>query len=232
MNFNGIDLSNYITIRKVRRDILPLLENFTISPPHMVGSYFTRKKIHEREISVDFFMSATSKSALRANVLAIAEIFNQSEPKTLYFNDEAVIYYAILAGSTDMEEILATSQGTLQFLCPDPYKYAVSDTVIDKTSPAIALTYNTPCVISATLAGSASYIEIGVGTDKVRFDYALISGDEVTVDTKNRTALLNGTIDLRPYKTITSEWIQIKTGTVNVVPLATNVSISYRERWL
>src|SRR5699024_5626398 len=54
------------------------------------------------------------------------------EPKELIFKDEPDrVYYAVVDGALDLDELVRWGDGTITFLCPDPHKYAKEEVSYD-----------------------------------------------------------------------------------------------------
>ena len=232
MIFNGTDLSTRIIIQNIQRGMTPDIDVATLNPPQKVGSHFVRRRIGERIIKVDFTVIKTTRALLLDEMRALAAILVTDEPKVLKFADDSYQYNAIIDGGVDIDEIHARGTGRFTFLCADPYKYATTETTL--TDPA-SITLDgqpSPCEIELTIAEATAYASVTLGGRTIRFDKAFEIGDVLTIDTGKRTALLNGTVDIRPDRTILSEWLFIGTGAVSVYPVSSSVEITYRKRWL
>ena len=232
MIFNGTDLSSRIIIKRIRRGMSGDISTVTLNPPSKIGSHFVRRKIESRVIEVEYTVMQPTRADLLDEIRAIADILITDEPKILKFNDDSVYYNAILTGGTDIDEIHARGGGKFTFLCADPHKY--DETLITEVDP-VALFLDcrpTPCQIELTINEATAYALVQVGTKSIRFDKAFSIGDVLTIDTGQRTALLNGTIDIRPNKTVLSEWFLMGGGAVTVYPASSDLEITYRKRWL
>lgn len=232
MIFNGTDLSSRLIIRKKIRSMSPDIGITSINTPQKAGSHFVRHNIGTRTIDVDFIIAKNSRSDLLDEIRAISAILTTDEPKTLKFKDDNVQYVAILSGATDIDEIRYWGQGRLSFFCADPFKYATTETVLTAPATVTQDGQPTPCQIELTLAEASTYIQVGIGSDVIRFEQDFEIGDVVKIDTGKRTAILNDTVDIRPKKTITSDWILAQTGAVSKYPASSTLKVTYRKRWL
>src|SRR5690606_13297027 len=89
---------------------------------------FTQTQV--REITVPVFIKANDISDLQKVKEDLAEWLIHDEPKELVFKDEPDrIYYAVVDGELDLDELVRWGQGIITFICPDPYKYGPEKTV-------------------------------------------------------------------------------------------------------
>ena len=95
-----------------------------------------RNEIDVREIEIDITLWANDDADLRAKTRALAEFLIYTEDKPLYFSDEpGMVYYARFnSDSTDLEEIIAIGEGTLNFTCFDPFAYRPYE--VNQTNPS------------------------------------------------------------------------------------------------
>lgn len=96
----------------------------SIEVPIMHGAHFRRVKTNTRTIEVEFTIKGSNTAKKRNSVDILNGFLNTEEPVELTFSDEIeMTYYGIFVGNNDLEEIRNFGQGTLQFYCPDPFKY-------------------------------------------------------------------------------------------------------------
>jgi len=110
----------------------------------------------------------------------MAEWLIHDEPKELIFKDEPDrVYYALVDGELELDEIFSTGQGEITFICPDPYKYGdevivefPSDTVIVENTgtapsePVFELTA-TKQTTFAMVTNGEQYMAIGRPEDAI-----------------------------------------------------------------
>src|SRR5690606_10709604 len=90
----------------------------------MAGSYLSRTDTQIREIVVPVIINAENIKDLQKIKEDMAERLVHDEPKELIFKDEPDrVYYAVVDGGLELDEIFSTGQGEITFICPDPYKY-------------------------------------------------------------------------------------------------------------
>jgi predicted phage tail component-like protein len=125
--FNGYDLTEYMDIGKINRDILPPREVKTFNIPNKAGAYFLSVNHDVRVYEVPYRISGTSYEDLQDKINVIAEILDTDEPKELIFAREPeMTFFAICVNETPTTNNVSFAKGTLQFLMVDPYKYGAS----------------------------------------------------------------------------------------------------------
>lgn len=95
----------------------------------MAGAHLSHSKRQVREIGVPVFILADSFSDLQELKEDMASWLIHDEPKELIFKDEPErTYYAVVDGGLDLDELIRWGEGTITFICPDPYKYGPEKT--------------------------------------------------------------------------------------------------------
>jgi predicted phage tail component-like protein len=146
----------------------------TISVPGQAGAYFVQKNIPVRTIAVSIELTGLTLADIRAKVDTLNSYLKVDGPKSMVFNDESNrMYYGILSGNQDWNEVLFTGKGTLNFLCPDPFKYSSTTSSASYTSNETAtITVNgnepTEPVTTINVSADTTYISIyNSTTDKM-----------------------------------------------------------------
>lgn len=121
ITFNGVDLSTFVRITDIKRDITPPKELTTQNVPGMRGIYLSGSTMKERYVEVSIMFLEKKLEELRKKVREFSNIINTDEPKKIVFHDEPdVYYYAILTGESNLQETLAVGTATITFMIPDP----------------------------------------------------------------------------------------------------------------
>ena len=146
ITFNGIDLTAYFGqingqnvfgVNEIGGRGPMSQETTRIAVPGRSGSYFQNRRKPERRITVRFTLRGTSPDDIRVKVDELNAILDVDEPVPIVFSDEpGKTYYGILDGEPDWNEIVYVGQGTLTFLCPDPYAYGTERTQTIAVPPA------------------------------------------------------------------------------------------------
>jgi len=134
--FNSITSDSMgLTVTDIRRALAPGIDVHLQAVATMHGAYTYGSRISERAIEVDVHYDGTSLADARTDTHALATWLYTTSPVPLVFDDEpALIYYAMLSSDSDLTAIGAHRNGTLRFLCPDPFAYedtAVSTAVTE-----------------------------------------------------------------------------------------------------
>src|SRR5690625_1426324 len=96
----------------------------------MAGAHLSRTDIQVKEIVVPVIINAENIEDLQKIKEDMAEWLVHDEPKELIFKDEPDrVYYAVVDGELELDEIFSTGRGEITFICPDPYKYGPEKTV-------------------------------------------------------------------------------------------------------
>lgn len=101
----------------------PIARNlFSISGK--AGAYLSSTDTQVRVIEQPFFIKASDRLDLKKIEEELSEWLITDEPAELIFDDEPDrVYYAVVDGSLEMEEVNDFGRGVITFICPDPYKY-------------------------------------------------------------------------------------------------------------
>lgn len=129
--FNGKRSDDYFWINSISRGYLPPITVPSFKVPNKPGAVALKKnEIDVREIEIDITLWANDDSDLRVKTRALADFLIYSEDKLLYFSDEpGMVYYARFNNdNTNLEELAAIGEGTLNFTCFDPFAYRQYET--------------------------------------------------------------------------------------------------------
>src|SRR5690606_3789646 len=96
----------------------------------MPGAHLSHTDVQARVITVPILVKAKNINDLQKLKEDMAEWLVHDEPKELIFKDEPDrVYYALVDGELELDEIFSTGRGEITFICPDPYKYGPEKTV-------------------------------------------------------------------------------------------------------
>src|SRR5690606_26197193 len=134
----------------------------------MPGAHLSHTDLQARVITVPVLVKAENISDLQKTKEDMAEWLVHDEPKELIFKDEPDrVYYAVVDGELELDEIFSTGRGEITFICPDPYKYGPEKTV--------ETTSDTFIVENSGTAEAEPIIEL-TATEKATF--AMVSNGE------------------------------------------------------
>src|SRR5699024_7172357 len=196
MIFNGIE-KDYLKVTRGRnRPSWAPVERMFSESSLMTGAHLSSTKTNIRAITVPVFISAESFSDLQKVKEDLANWLIHREPKELIFKDELDrVYYAVVDGSLDLDELVRWGDGVITFLCPDPYKYGQEKTlrfpadavIIEnkgtaEANPVFELTAKKKTTFAMVTKGDEEYNLIGQPADD----------DVQVVDTRTSVLYENG----------------------------------------
>ena len=143
-SFNGIRKDYVHMLRGRKRPPWPTLARNILTVPGRPGGYLQGTEIQPRIIEVPIVIKGQNISDLQKLKEDLASWLVTDEPKELVFDDEPDrTYYAVVDETIDFDEIAYLGQGTVRFLCPDPYKYGplctqtINDPVSGEGNPIV-----------------------------------------------------------------------------------------------
>lgn len=132
VRFNGVDIPSFVLVKNIKTSILPPVSQNTVKIRGRAGSYDYGNTLGDREITLDIVIEASTPAELRSRVRELATWMYYEEPKELILLDEPDKYYmAKVTGDTDLSQMLSVGEGSISFICTDPYAYSVNETVVD-----------------------------------------------------------------------------------------------------
>ena len=119
--YDGQNLSDIFQIVDVSIPLLPTIEAVTHDLAQRPGSYFASRKIGTREIKVKLRLDAETRNPMGIFHAwrEYSSIFNRSEPKRLYLNEDRFCN-ALLVGDTNIADEAYYGVVELTFMCFDP----------------------------------------------------------------------------------------------------------------
>jgi predicted phage tail component-like protein len=128
LTINGVNLdtalgAGAISINSIKGRGPSRRDTTLLEVPGRNGAFLRRVKTPPRELDVSITLRGDDFIDLRDRVDQLNDLVTTEETVSIEFSDEDKTYYGVLADTTDWDEIRNFGQGTLQFVCPDPYKY-------------------------------------------------------------------------------------------------------------
>lgn len=243
-SFNGIhSTSKGIRITNIQgRDTLPEIESRTAQAPSKNGVHYFGYRFMERRITVEINLFGASLFDFRTKIRDLASWLNpKNGPQELIFDDETdKKYYAVVTENTDFEGIFAKRVAEIEFLCPDPFAYSITESsatisndsaTINNTGTAEAFPINL-----VDFSASATELKIEKNPNEfIRIVRNFVAGDEVVIDCQVGTVTYNGATNLMTALDINSDFFSLDPGdtTLTVTPAGVSaVSLVYVRRWL
>jgi predicted phage tail component-like protein len=140
-SFNGIRKDYVYMLRGRKRSAWAPRSLNLITVAQKPGAYLQGVDISPREIEVPIGVVGEDIGDLQKVKEDLAVWLVTDEPKELIFDDEPDrTYFAVVDGTFDPDELVRIGQGTIKFICPDPYKYGLEKEAIFP-SDVVSLNY-------------------------------------------------------------------------------------------
>ncbi|GAE32451.1 hypothetical protein JCM9152_3986 [Halalkalibacter hemicellulosilyticusJCM 9152] len=200
---NGIDLSGLVRVGlNIRGRGIMGQENTIISPPVMEGGYLSATKRHGRLLEVPITIYGTNQEEIIGKVDQLNALLDFKEPKPIILPGEPNrIYYGLLDGEQDWNNLGTLGRGVLYFYCPDPYKYGTETTAVfpsDSVSLTNDGTAEAEPIFEFEVTEPVTFAMIQKGEDTGEYQMIGIPADDdvEVVDTRTSVLYENGsTID-------------------------------------
>ncbi|MCK1982236.1 MULTISPECIES: distal tail protein Dit [Peribacillus] len=203
--------------------------------PGRAGVYMRNKRVvKQRNINVPVLIHDldTDYNELKEE---LAEWLIHDEPKPLVFDDEPNrIYYAVVDGAFNPEDIVTFGKGTIPFVCPNPYKYGYEESIILGNYPIRNEgTVEASPIFSVKFSAAAS--EFTFTNDKgkfVRIIFNFVANDLLVVDMDKRKITINNNVRMTTLD-LNSTWFSLQPGN-NVITVSSGATttIIFSPRWL
>lgn len=239
--FNGVHANTHgLKVVTVDRSPLPAIENTMLEVPNINGAYFIKNKLKTRTIEMDVNIVGTSEADLRTKVRNIGAWLYSKQPAELLFDDENSMQYKAVVDATSLQEVLKVGEGTLKFICPQPYAEALTETSVTLTSnanKAITVGGNTETfgTVTVTFTGATTNFTVThVATGKkVAITQVFKATDVLVIDFTKGYVTLNGT-NAMPTVSLDSDFFALPTGAGNIhcTTYAGTATLKYKNRWL
>ncbi|MCY8902966.1 phage tail family protein [Bacillus spizizenii] len=203
MTFNGVSKPFVHVTSDTKRPMWAPIEWEMVDIPGRPGAYPKQKKIKARQISIPVVIKGVDDLQKAKEEVADWLVTDESAP--LVFPDEPDrTYYALIDGEGQLDEVFKYGKGTINFICPDPYKHGPEVTLnVSETAGVVTSIKNngsapTSPIVNCTLTGAATAYSIELLNNDssvsqgVYLKFNFIAGDKLTIDFAKRTAFVNG----------------------------------------
>lgn len=124
--FNERPLPDFVKVLNINHSILPPVSQTTIAVGGRAGVYDYGNTIGSREISIDILIVAPEENVLPSLLEQLSAWLYYDEEKELILGDNPNRYYrAKFTGDSNITESFLVGEGTITFLCSDPYIYGL-----------------------------------------------------------------------------------------------------------
>lgn len=164
-----------VIINDVRGRGISSREASLLEIPSRAGAYLQRVKTPARVLEVDITLQSDDLEQMRKRIDSLNNVLVSDSNVPIEFEDEGMVYYGVLSGDVDWEEITTkAAKGTIAFVCSDPYKYGAEQTGdfadntvtvqnngTAETFPTIEITANTDITHLDMVRDDGEYMRIG-----------------------------------------------------------------------
>jgi predicted phage tail component-like protein len=167
LRFNGLSKPYLKVLKGRKRPTWASLKRNILTVDGLPGGYLQDTTTDIRTIDVPVLIEAEDIADLQKVKEDLAAWLITDQPQELIFDDEPDrIYYAIVDGSLDISELARSGQGTITFICPDPYKYSSLENVNNFTNTGVVNVAGTATAepnIKVTVSKDTTFVAIGNG---------------------------------------------------------------------
>lgn len=178
MLFNGERRSYLTELQNQRRPAWAPITRNILSIPGRPGGYNQSTETGIRTLEVPVLIKGNDYPDLQKLKEDLAAWLITDEPCELIFDDEPDrIYFAMVDGSLDLDEIIKFGTGTITFICPDSYKYgplhrgvfesevaSITNSGTTETYPIFRATVKEPITLLDIVTDDA-YMSVGESVD-------------------------------------------------------------------
>lgn len=224
VNYATVDLHEYVTILNVNRTVTPERTNFAKDISGVHGKYYMGYKYNEKIIRLECLMKADSKEERVELLNELSFLLDVSEPQMLIISDSPNAYcHAVPNSISDIESIKYNSKFEIEFICYDPYSYAIEDDYFDADIDGITTVENggtatTYPVIDTVFQKDTNFFMLTNYDSKIILLGAADDGDSPTT-TKNPVVLKEPCETLEHFTNVSSDVLdegRVVTGNLQV----------------
>ncbi|GAA0434377.1 phage tail family protein [Virgibacillus salarius] len=179
MSFRGITKDYVKVLRGRKRPPWAPIERSILEIPGLAGGYLSNSKVKPRVISVPVLLKKKNFPDLQKLKEDLADWLITDKEEPLIFDDEEDrTYYAVVNDELDLDEMVRYGHGTIEFICPDPYKYGeeqsheftnnilnVTNNGTAEAKPIIELEATEPVTFAMISNGKEEYNSVGTPVD-------------------------------------------------------------------
>lgn len=228
VTYDGYKLSDTFEIQRLTIPLHPRIDAVDMTVPDRPGTYFSSRNIGTRDITMRLLLNAQSRCPVQIADAwtGVSSYVTKSEPKKLYLDD--VYVWAMLVGTTMIDDQGYRGAIDLTFRCFDPYIYGDDKTVnLAQGSNTFSVTGDSPTWPVITLTVPSGPATVGNGTDSVVIPDA--TGTTV-IDMEAQRCTVGGV--WRPVDPTQTDFWALKPGSNTVTLSAGSATLAYTERWL
>lgn len=203
---------------------------------HRVSKVITEPMPLPLTLSID----GNSKADLLEKAEEVAEWLNTEDVAPLIFDDQPNrIYWSILDGAVDEDEIVSFSKASLEFTCLDKTSKERSLTINRTLTSVIGGHESTPWKTKTTFEENQSGYELQFNLPgksdlrdicKIKLNYEFIRGDVLEIDYRKREVTVNGVDRSNILVILQSNYMELPVGEVQL-EASHETELFYSERY-
>ena len=196
--FAGEHSSTYhVRLLRSPVSVLPGTRDKVITLPGRHGAIRMLPDLGERSLTLECWLAAGSMAEMHERLQRLRAWLNPLRgPQRLIFDSTPDKYYTACFVGSSLEAGITARQAlfTVSFICPDPFAYAVTpDFVTILASPHTHIQRGTAPAdplyrLQAVASGGWQELRVAVGTQTVTYRGALVTGDWLEIDSRDKTA--------------------------------------------
>jgi predicted phage tail component-like protein len=122
--FKGERIPDFVKVNSIEFSVLPPITNNLLKVRGKHGAYHFSQDIDVRTITVNITIIAEEINKVMSASRTLAEWLYSKEPAKLVLDDEPDKYYlAVFDGESNITEIVNIGQGSLTFICVEPFAF-------------------------------------------------------------------------------------------------------------
>lgn len=236
-SFNGIKKDYIIPLKGSNRPFSAVVSRTYQDVPGRAGAHLVkRRNTGMRTLNIPVMIRGESIAGLQGLKEDVAAWLIHDEVKPLIFDDEPErIYYAVVDGSFDPEELIRDMTCTIPFVCPDGFKHGPEETHIIIGGPIVySGTAPASPVIEVTFTQDAqncviTHVETG---KEMHFIYGFAAGNKLVIDLARRKYTVNQVLRMDIY-----DWrnhpFELSPGNNTItIDKPANMTVKYQTRFL
>lgn len=106
------------------------------------GSVFTNSRYPAREIEIEYFIEGTGWENLQAKYTALMRVLDIEDAQIIFNGESDKYIHGYFVIDDEIETSVITRAGKFKIVCPDPFKYSVTEYTAAAAGGLITATYN------------------------------------------------------------------------------------------
>lgn len=230
VSFDGHDLSPYVLVTDVSRQVIPARRITQTQVPGMDGALLSSVELDPMEVRVSCVLKARLMGEVADARRVLASCLSSREPVRLFLPDDPETYLmAVYEGGAEPSGLARNPEIELTFLCPDPVAYGATRSGRAPGRLRVGGNHRSWPTVRARPPAGSSWQVSNVGTGEFVRVWADFDGSqEVVVDMGMQTCTVNGS-----YRAVdlSSDYFPIEGDTEISVSDGTAV-VEWVERWV